>query len=87
MLLIVRHPQSNRRYRVFVFQRVTQAENSYPAKCIEVHQLRLVWEGGGKMYCHYDTQHFETYTGMQKKWFSPAYETGFSLKASNVDRI
>lgn len=35
-------PHSNKRYQVFVFQRVTQAENLYSAKLIEIHQLRLV---------------------------------------------
>lgn len=41
-----------------VYQRVTQAENLYPAKRTEVHQLRSVCGIDN----HYDTQHFETYT-------------------------
>lgn len=76
MLLIVWRPHSNQRYWVFVYQKVTQAENLYPAKRIEVRQSRLVvavgWGGG-----HYDTQHFETYS------LDLHIKTGFSLKASN----
>lgn len=74
MLPIVWCPQSNQCCWVFVFQRITQAENSYPAKRIEVHQLWLVWGGQNVPSLILSTLNHRLVL------FRPAYDTGFSLK-------